>query len=51
LQRLDAQGMATLGDIGDGEELRGHRQTSSSPARTISLPSISMLGSSTTQSR
>ena len=34
-------GVATLGDVGNGEQRPRHRQTSSSPARTISLPSIS----------
>ena len=43
-------GVAALGDVGDGEQRR-HAQTSSSPSRTTASPSISTVGSSTTQSR
>ena len=44
--------VAPLGDVGDGEQGRHHRQmTTSSPPLTIASPSISTVGSSTTQSR
>ena len=50
LQLGDAAGVAPLGNVGDGEQ-RHTTQTKSSPARTSGSPSISTVGSSTTQSR